>query len=168
MRRTARVSWRRGRSAGWERSRNPMSTRLTAKWLRITMGGPAEARASSNSVRRWESDMVMRDRNRGHLSIGFVAAVALSAASPGHSAVRSIDPSKLPVIGKVDPRYQSYNVEMAEVIGGRFWAPYPKPGDKVAPTGDPAAAMFRKREPLDLKNNRRLRNLAAALAPAYV
>jgi hypothetical protein len=27
-------------------------------------------------------------------------------------------------IGTVDERFQSYNVEMVEVIGGRFWKPY--------------------------------------------
>jgi hypothetical protein len=30
----------------------------------------------------------------------------------------------LPRIATVDARYQSYNVEMAEVIGGNFWKPY--------------------------------------------
>lgn len=27
-------------------------------------------------------------------------------------------------IGVVDDRFQSYNIEMAEVTGGRFWKPY--------------------------------------------
>jgi len=43
-------------------------------------------------------------------------------------------------IGEVDPRYQSYNVEMVEVTGGRFWAPY----------GGPTGEMHRMRPPLDL------------------
>jgi len=30
----------------------------------------------------------------------------------------------MPRIADVDERYQSYNVEMAEVIGGNFWKPY--------------------------------------------
>ena len=30
----------------------------------------------------------------------------------------------LPRIASVDERYQSYDVEMAEVIGGNFWKPY--------------------------------------------
>jgi hypothetical protein len=29
-------------------------------------------------------------------------------------------------IGTVDECFQSYNIEMAEVIGGRFWKPYDK------------------------------------------
>jgi len=27
-------------------------------------------------------------------------------------------------VGSVDERYQSYNVEMLEVTGGKFWKPY--------------------------------------------
>ena len=35
-----------------------------------------------------------------------------------------LDPAKMPRIGTVDERFQSYNIEMVEVIGGRFWKPY--------------------------------------------
>jgi len=38
--------------------------------------------------------------------------------------VVSLDPAKMPTIGTVDERFQSYNIEMVEVIGGRFWKPY--------------------------------------------
>ena len=38
--------------------------------------------------------------------------------------VVSLDPAKMPAIGTVDERFQSYNIEMVEVIGGRFWKPY--------------------------------------------
>jgi hypothetical protein len=37
--------------------------------------------------------------------------------------VASLDPAKMPIIGTVDERFQSYNIEMVEVIGGRFWKP---------------------------------------------
>jgi hypothetical protein len=30
----------------------------------------------------------------------------------------------MPATGTVDERFQSYNIEMVEVIGGRFWKPY--------------------------------------------
>jgi hypothetical protein len=30
----------------------------------------------------------------------------------------------MPRLGTVDERFQSYNVEMLEVTGGRFWKPY--------------------------------------------
>jgi heparanase 1 len=35
--------------------------------------------------------------------------------------VVSLDPAKMPAIGTVDERFDSYNIEMVEVIGGRFW-----------------------------------------------
>src|SRR6202795_950637 len=38
--------------------------------------------------------------------------------------VVSLDPGKMAAIGTVDERFQSYNIEMVEVIGGRFWKPY--------------------------------------------
>ncbi len=81
------------------------------------------------------------------------------------------NPSAMPKIATVDPRFQSYNVEMVEVIGGRFWKPY---GSKALPTeakaGAPAGLdpnLFEQRTPIDLSNPR-LRKLAAALGPAYL
>ncbi|GGA70786.1 hypothetical protein GCM10011507_22930 [Edaphobacter acidisoli] len=100
---------------------------------------------------------------------GLGAAPVLLAASPVQ-----VSPATMPRVGTVDERFQSYNIEMVEVTGGRFWAPYksggaaapaeqPKPG---APVGmDPS--MYRYRPPVDL-SNARLRKLAAALGPAYV
>jgi hypothetical protein len=35
-----------------------------------------------------------------------------------------LKPSELRPIATIDPRFQSYNVEMVEVTGGRFWSPY--------------------------------------------
>ncbi len=64
-------------------------------------------------------------------------------------------------IGTVDERFQSYNVEMVEVTGGRFWKPY----GLGAP--DAHADLYEYRAPVDL-TNARLRKLAAALAPAYI
>src|SRR5256885_6465723 len=79
-------------------------------------------------------------------------------------------------IGTVDGRFQSYNVEMLEVTGGRFWKPYssamnsssaqPKAQSEPTPAGmDPN--WYEYRAPIDLSNPR-LRKLAAALGPAYV
>ena len=91
--------------------------------------------------------------------------------------VASLDPAKMPTIGTVDERFQSYNIEMVEVIGGRFWKPYgsttneskaqePAPQAGFTPAGiDPN--LYRYRAPIDLSNSR-LRKLAAALSPAYV
>jgi hypothetical protein len=64
-------------------------------------------------------------------------------------------------IGTVDERFQSYNVEMVEVTGGRFWKPY------GPATSDVHSDLFEYRSPIDFTNSR-LRRLAAALAPAYV
>jgi heparanase 1 len=79
-------------------------------------------------------------------------------------------------IGTVDQRFQSYNIEMVEITGGRFWKPYrvelggepaqpPRSGSDTPPGMDPH--LYQYRPPIDLTNTR-LRKLAAALAPAYV
>ncbi|MET0179972.1 MAG: hypothetical protein ABW194_05755, partial [Novosphingobium sp.] len=113
-----------------------------------------------------------------------LAGVAISAVSaaalPGQPAnaperlAATIVPASLPVIGKVDERYQSYNVESVEVTGGNFWAPYPRPGDKpreavAGPHGTEfATGAYQRREPLDLRGNKRLRLMTRALGPAYM
>ena len=91
--------------------------------------------------------------------------------------VVSLDPAKMARIGEVDERFQSYNIEMVEVIGGSFWKPYgsntneskaqePAPQAGFTPAGiDPN--LYRYRAPIDLSNPR-LRKLAGALSPAYV
>jgi hypothetical protein len=72
-----------------------------------------------------------------------------------------IDPANMPRIGTVDERFQSYNIEMVEVTGGRFWKPY---GPERAAAG---TDLYAYRPPINL-NNIKLRKLAAALAPAYL
>jgi hypothetical protein len=101
-------------------------------------------------------------------------------SSPAQSGTpaASIDPARFTRVGSIDDRFQSYNVEMAEVIGGQFWKPYGQdsdgPSDTPAQAGhggdipvgmDPAKYQYRP--PIDL-GNARLRTLAAALGPAYV
>ena len=73
----------------------------------------------------------------------------------------SITPASMPRIGTVDERFQSYNVEMIEVTGGRFWKPY---GSSAS---DGHSDLYEYRTPIDLTNSR-LRRLAAALSPAYM
>lgn len=85
----------------------------------------------------------------------------------------------MPRIGTVDERFQSFNVEMVEVIGGRFWKPYGKDFDPIVKKAPPSAsqsssnpvgmdpAMFQQRPPIDLTNPH-LRKLTAALGPAYM
>ncbi|GLR85123.1 hypothetical protein GCM10007857_18330 [Bradyrhizobium iriomotense] len=67
-------------------------------------------------------------------------------------------------IGTIDARFQSYNVEMVEVTGGRFWKPYPR---RPHANAQIAQDRYSYRPPIDLANTR-LRMLAAALGPAYM
>ena len=106
-------------------------------------------------------------------SVGAILLISAATASGAAPAMMTIIPGNLPRIATVDDRFQSYNVEMAEVIGGDFWKPYSKkaPAKSNAPSTqftvgqDPT--MFEARPPVDL-TNKRLRKLAAALGPAYV
>ncbi|HEX4285405.1 MAG TPA: hypothetical protein VHZ28_09930 [Terracidiphilus sp.] len=84
----------------------------------------------------------------------------------------SLHPDKMPAMGEVDERFQSYNVEMIEITGGRFWAPYKQAANTPADTSEPSpggmpASLYRYRAPIDL-SDKRLRKLAAALGPAYI
>jgi hypothetical protein len=111
------------------------------------------------------------------LMLAAFGSVSRSRAQEASKA-GSIDTASLPRVGTVDQRFQSYNVEMIEVTGGRFWKPYKdieaalKTHSKSAgsggttPTGmDPS--FYEQRPPIDL-GNPRLRKLAAALGPAYM
>lgn len=89
-------------------------------------------------------------------------------------SARTLVPAKMPKIAEVDPRYLSYNIEMVEVTGGRFWAPYKSssaatpatPPDPNQPAGS-NSGLYQYRKPIDLANPR-LRKLASALGPAYL
>lgn len=104
---------------------------------------------------------------------GCTASALLSAAAWSGTDPPRIDPASLPRVGTVDPRFQSYNIEMVEITGGDFWRPYrSKPDAARAPSGSNApegmdAHLFQYRPPIDL-TNARLRMLAAALGPAYL
>jgi heparanase 1 len=87
----------------------------------------------------------------------------------------TVAPDSMPAIGTVDERFQSYNVEMVEITGGKWWGSYPSSGSQRSPLPDKSADQaagidasgFRFRPPVDLTNPR-LRKLAAALGPAYL
>lgn len=101
------------------------------------------------------------------LSMGF--------ASPSWAqSTVDVTPATMPRVGTVSDRFQSYNIEMVEVTGGRFWAPYDHGKNPVSSTGTHAGtpagmdpAMYRYRPPVNLANAR-LHKLAVALGPAYV
>lgn len=91
-----------------------------------------------------------------------IATFLVALACPGALARElSVTPGTMARIGTIDERFQSYNVEMVEVTGGRFWKPY---GPN---TSDVHSDLYAHRSPIDL-TNARLRRLAAPLAPAYV
>jgi heparanase 1 len=103
------------------------------------------------------------------------AGLFASALSVATAEVPSVTPSSMPRIGTVDERFQSYNIEMVEVTGGRFWKPYTTkseaglstPRDGSDTPGHKDAGLYQYRPPVDL-TNARLRTLAAALGPAYL
>ena len=110
----------------------------------------------------------------GGLCGSIALALSLALASSATAAdVPALTPSAMPRLGTVDERFQSYNIEMVEITGGRFWKPYQSADDNsISPTGSNTpegidARLFQYRPPIDLANAR-LRMLAAALGPAYV
>lgn len=88
---------------------------------------------------------------------GACVSVPQGPDRPADAAVTASPYASLPVVAEVSPRFQSYNVEMVEVTGGRFWAPY----------GGPESEIYRMRPPIDL-DDPKLRALARHLAPAYM
>lgn len=115
------------------------------------------------------------------VSVVFIAlGITSCSKAPESGSPGRLDAATMRRIGTVDGRFQSYNVEMVEVVGGRFWKPY-KDIDAIlskqaagkgsgADSGAPAGMdpnLYQQRPPIDLSNSR-LRKLAAALGPAYV
>ena len=109
--------------------------------------------------------------------IAVVGAAALTLSAQENSTIM-LAPSTMPKLGTVDPRFVSYNVEMVEVTGGRFWKPYKSAAETQAapmpPTSSEAnqpagmsASLYQYRPPINLANPR-LRKLAEALGPSYV
>ena len=121
-----------------------------------------------------EGKKKMKRTMKARLSVGnplIAFGVALCLAYTAQAQSTTITPKTLPRVGAIDERFQSYNIEMVEVTGGRFWKPYSSntaavPANANQPAGmDPSLYEYRK--PIDLYNAR-LRKLAAALGPAYV
>ncbi len=111
-----------------------------------------------------------------HSCLTSVWLISILLAAPAGSASLagelSVTPASLARVGTVDERYQSYNIEMVEITGGEFWKPYgPERGVQAAhPPNTPGGKnsnLFQYRPPIDL-TNARLRELASALAPAYL
>src|ERR1700688_3255911 len=104
-------------------------------------------------------------QNKSVRHMAGAASVAISAAlgSTTFAAAQtvSITPSTMSRVGMIDERYESYNVEMLEVAGVRFWRPH---GPELQPAlrqptptssgGDTPAGMnpglYEYRPPIDL------------------
>ena len=109
--------------------------------------------------------------------LGAVMAMVALTAWAQQNAAPTLNPAKMPKLGTVDFRFASYNVEMVEVTGGRFWKPYksttapdaakPNPATEANQQVGVSNSLFQYRSPIDLSNPR-LRKLAANLGPAYV
>jgi len=115
-----------------------------------------------------------------HIGTGLRGALAtallVAPAYAGSASTPTIVPSGMARVGTVDERFQSYNIEMIEVTGGRFWKPYRSKVDVQAEQAPPSTSdtppgmdtnLYQYRQPIDL-SNAKLRKLAVALAPAYV
>lgn len=87
----------------------------------------------------------------------FAATALVTVAANAPASQPALQLGKLAKIGSVHDRYQAYNVEMVEVTGGRFWAPY----------GGPEGERYRQRPPIDLTNPR-LIALARHLGPSMM
>jgi hypothetical protein len=132
--------------------------------------------------------MVLKEKDQMMKSALSVCAIVLGLGAAACKADRpqteaqvsstfSVAPATMPRVGTVEDRFQSYNVEMLEVTGGRFWKPYKDIAKVTSQTGsetggrDAPAGMspdlYQYRPPIDL-TNRRLRAMAGALGPAYV
>ena len=95
---------------------------------------------------------------RGRLAAVAGLAMGMTAQSTvaGDGAL-VIDPRGWARAATVGPHYLSFNIEMAEVTGGEFWAPY----------GDPLGRRLAPRPPLNLADPRLVR-LARALGPSVI
>jgi heparanase len=115
------------------------------------------------------------------LSTIFIISVFFSSCnSRGNSfggsddSTVNINLSEMKKIGTVDERFQSYNVEMVEVVGGDFWKPYKTmdslPSLETTSTYDVSQKneqLYRKLSPINLAD-KKLITLAKGLSPAYV
>lgn len=114
------------------------------------------------------------------MAITLAGLAAVPAAAQAQNQPVSIAPATMKRVGQVDERYQSYNVEMLEVTGGRFWKPYNDIPAAAASTSQAASGAGNGNAPAgmspdlyqDPAPNRSyespLRAMAHALGPAYV
>ena len=93
------------------------------------------------------------------------AVMSISCNRTGSESY-TIDPGSMNLVGEVDERYQSVNIEMCEVVGGDFWIPY-ELLDPARVTAEGIGALKYRIPPADLYE-KKLRTLATALGPMYI
>ncbi len=98
--------------------------------------------------------------------LAIFSKMGLGLAQEIESSSSVLNLSTLQKIAEVDERYQSFNVEMCEIVGGDFWVPYHLL-DRAKVQKEGFAALKHGIEPIDLYQEK-LRMLASALGPAYM
>src|SRR5258707_12878835 len=74
---------------------------------------------------RSSRDKAMTRSNCFKVGIGFaIAALAGIQPAPAQVPTFSAEPARVPPLGTIDERFQSYNLEMIEATWGNFWKPY--------------------------------------------
>lgn len=97
-------------------------------------------------------------------AFAIIAKTGMAQEAAASSPVLNL--STLQKIAQVDERFQSFNVEMCEVVGGDFWVPYHLL-DRARVQNEGFAALKHGIKPIDLYQEK-LRMLASALGPAYM
>src|ERR1700692_1115360 len=142
------------------------------------MAQPALVTAATSGMGKKNKEMSRSIRRCICMAVFLCITSVVVLAMQLIAQVVSLDPAKMPPIGTVDEHFQSYNIEMVEVIGGRFWKPYESSATNNSNAQEPARQegftpaginpnLYQYRAPINLSNPQ-LRKLAAALGPAYV
>src|SRR6267154_2588423 len=84
---------------------------------------------------RWPVNGNIRFQVSRFVTLALLAGLGGSPALFG-APVTAVVPAKMPRVGTIDERFQSFNIEMLEVTGGRFWAPYKQQGGAPATPAD--------------------------------
>jgi hypothetical protein len=84
-------------------------------------------------------------KNTRRNNAGVIAAIVILStysSSAGAASTTPLAPATMARIGTVDERFQSFNIEMIEVTGGRFWKPYKNIDSKAVPASSSATAPY--------------------------
>ena len=76
------------------------------------------------------------------------------ASQPTQQESINLNFKNLKQVAEVDPRYQSFNIEMCEVVGGKFWIPYEIQDTMKVKKRGGFDALKRKMSPIDLSGKK--------------